>query len=215
MMRTAIGLAFLVALALGGMSACSGDSKDEATGKAGSGGTGGASSAGSGGANSQSGSSGNSGNSAGPCAGKMNMCVDAQTVTGCDPATGMDFTTNCEEGLEEGFVNLGCDTSSQGTKACLVDVEDLQCWEGALIFNFCFNGPEADAIRYYLGCFHDMNGAKTVIPCYIPFLDEPTRMVDCNAAAEACLPPLGGGGAPSDGGAGPGAGGDPGAGGGG
>lgn len=206
MMRKAIGVSFLVLATVGGVMACSGDSKDEATGKSGSSGSGGASSAGSGGANSQSGSNATSGSNAGLCAGKMNMCVDAQTVTGCDPDTGMDFTVNCEEDVPEGLTNLGCDLSSQGVEACLLDFADPECWEGAQIFTVCAGGTtDEELIGFYLGCFHDMNGAKTVIPCYIPFADEATLMIDCLAADEACLPPgLGGGGAPSDGGAGPG-----------
>ncbi len=218
MIRTAIGFSFLVALAVVGMSACSGDSKDEATGKSGSstGGSGGAS-GGSGGASSQSGSNSTSGTNAALCGSKMNMCVDDQTVTGCDPDTGMDFTVACDEDVPEGLVNLGCQPDDTGRDVCLLDVADAECWEGAQIFTVCAvaNPTEDDLFGFYLGCFTDMNGAKTVIPCYIPFADEATLTIDCLAADEACLPPLGGGGAPSDGGAGPGAGGEPGAGGGG
>jgi hypothetical protein len=197
----------LVGLTLGGISACSSDKTDEATGRAGSGGAATAGTGGSSGSSSSTAGSTNntSGSSGALCAGKMNMCLDAQTVRGCDPLTGMDVTVSCDEDVEEGFVNLGCNTSSQGTEACLLDVEDPVCYEGAAIFAVCAQATQDDIIPLYLGCYHDMNGAKTIIPCYIDYADEATLTVDCMAADEACLPPgLGGGGAPADGGAGPG-----------
>jgi len=202
MMRTAIGVSFLVALAIGGVGACSSDKTDEATGGNASGGT---SSGGTGGSSSvggsKAGSSSTSGSNSGLCAGKMNMCLDAQTVRGCDPATGEDVTVNCEEDVPEGLTNLGCDTSSDGTEACLLDFADLPCWEGAQIFTVCAGGTtDEELIGFYLGCFTDMNGAHTIIPCYIDYADPATLLVDCNAADAACLPDLGGGGA---GGAGP------------
>ena len=216
MMRTAIGLSFLVALAIGGVAACSSEpTKSDATGGQGSGGNsnngGTPASSGSGG---RAGSSGTSGAASGLCAGKPNVCLDAQTVQVCDPLNGMDVTVNCEDDVPVGLVNLGCDTASDGmTQACILDFADEECLEGADILAFCANATEEQFVNAYLNCFNDNMGAREVITCFIPFADEATLMVDCLGAEEACIPDIGAGGAGA-GGEGPGAGGEaPGAGG--
>jgi hypothetical protein len=210
MMRTAIGVSFLVLATLGGVMACSGDSKDEATGKSGSSGSGGASNAGSGGANSQSGSSsqsgsnGTSGSNAALCAGKMNMCLDEQTVQGCDPETGMDFTVNCDD-APAGIINMGCSTTTDGTDACIIDFEDEDCLNGATVLAVCLMGGETGLYNAYLNCYNDTDGvARDLVTCLAPYLDLDAEEVDCDGLT---ICEMGAGGAPSDGGAGPGPGG--------
>jgi hypothetical protein len=218
MMRTAIGLSFLVALAVGGVGACSSEpTKSDNAGGQGSGGSsnnGGAqATSGNGG---RAGSTGTSGAGSGLCADKPNVCLDMQTVQVCDPLNGMDVVVDCEEDVEPGLVNLGCDTASDGvTKACLLDFADEECLEGADILAFCAGATEEQFFNAYFNCFNDAMGAHEIVTCFIPFADEATFTVDCEGAAEACIPDMGAGGAgPGAGGEGPGAGGEaPGAGG--
>lgn len=139
-----------------------------------------------------------------PCpVGQANICLNPQTLLGCNLDTGFIETVDCRQDVPDGLVNLGCGVADNGAKACLLDFADPPCWVGAQIFSVCAGATtEDELIGYYLGCFHDMNGAHTVIPCYIPYADEVTLVVDCEAADLACLPDIGAGGAGGEGGAG-------------
>jgi hypothetical protein len=164
---------------------------------------GGRSGGGTGGQSSGGLSGGTAGNAGVLCNGVPNVCLDAQTVRGCNPQTGLIESFSCEEDVPVGLLNLGCGTSADGSKSCLVDVADPECWLGAQIFSVCVNATtDQELAGYYLGCFNDMNGAHTVIPCFIPFADEATLEIDCEGAAAACLPDLGEGGAGGSGEAG-------------
>jgi hypothetical protein len=180
-----------------------GDGGNSETGEAGradpgSGGTG------SGGTSGQGGNGGVAGGGPIPCpVGQANICLNPQTLLGCNLDTGFIETVDCRQDVPEGLANLGCGVADNGAKACLLDFADPTCWLGAQIFSVCAGATtEDEVVSYYLGCFHDMNGAHTVIPCYIPYADEVTLTVDCEAADLACLPDIGAGGAGGEGGAG-------------
>jgi hypothetical protein len=225
MIRTAASVTISAALfaILASSSACSSSStKDGNKGGTGSvlGGSGGAAS-GSGGIGNTTGGTGGTTSTAGSgggglCAGKPVMCVDAMNAKGCDPDTGMDIMGNCaEEYAKDGFLSNGCSTTADGT-GCTVDgVLDQECQKGAEPFAVCAGLTQDDIVSVYIGCFRDMNGAHSVIPCFADFVDETNPMmptVDCEAAGAACLPDMGAGGAgpdPGTGGAPDGAGGAP------
>ena len=166
----------------------------------------------SGNAGAMSGGTGGGGGSAGPAGGGpilcnanyKQVCVNPQTVQACNLQTGFVETIDCREDVPEGLANLGCDLASDGTQACLLDFADPTCWVGAQVFSVCAGATTDDeVIGFYLGCFRDMNGAHTIIPCYLDFVDEVTSTVDCAAADFECLGDFGAGGAGSgEGGAG-------------
>lgn len=227
MIRTAASVTISAALfaILASSSACSSTStNDDDKGGTGSvlGGSGGSASGSGGVGNTTGGTSPGAGTTStagtggGLCAGRPVMCVDAMTAKGCDPDTGMDIMGNCaEEYAKDGFLSNGCSTTADGT-GCTVDgVLDQECQKGAEPFAVCAGLTQDDIVSVYIGCFRDMNGAHSVIPCFADFVDETDPMmptVDCEAAGAACLPDMGGGGAgpdPGTGGAPDGAGGAP------
>ena len=186
-----------------------GSGSSDPVGQAGSNDTGDAGEPGSGATGTTGGTAGQGGGTGGigggplPCpVGQANVCLNAQTLLGCNFDTGFLETVDCRQDVPDGLVNLGCGVAENGAKACLLDFADPTCWVGAQIFSVCAGAiTEEEVIGFYLGCFHDMNGAHTVIPCYIPYADEVTQTVDCEAADLACLPDLGAGGAGGAGGA--------------
>jgi hypothetical protein len=219
MMRTAFGLSFLVAATLGALMACSGDTKDEATGKGASsnGGSGGAASGGGGAGGgssggSQSGSSATAGTGADSCIDDPSVCADEQTLEACDPLTGQVESIDCSM-LPPGFIPLGCQAAADGD-ACVFDVEDPVCWDGSIVLAFCLDATREEQINAYVNCFNDFMEAQAIVQCLAPYYDAVANTVDCINSVE-CLPDDGAGGAPGEGGAGPlaGAGGEPGAGG--
>jgi hypothetical protein len=217
MMRTAFDLSFSILLALSAIGGCS--SKDVDDGGNGSAGTAGASSASagsgnSGGSGNNSSGSGNnssgsgnnssgSGNTAGSGGSGTNtagtggsgpacptVCLDEMTVEFCDN-TGAMMTANCTEIFaEDGLISNGCLSDATGEGCTIDDLADMGCAEGAAPFSFCNDLTEDDVLAVYVGCFHDMNGAHTVIPCYADFVmgTEEMPTIDCEAAAAECLP---------------------------
>jgi hypothetical protein len=120
------------------------------------------------------------------------MCLDEMTAQFCD-ASGEMMTANCAEVFaEDGLISNGCLSDAMGAGCTVDDVADMACGEGAGPFAFCNDLTEDDILDVYVGCFHDMNGAHTIIPCYADFVmgteDMPT--IDCDAANAACLPTM-------------------------
>jgi hypothetical protein len=190
---------------LASSSACSSTStNDDDKGGTGAviGGSGGSTS-GSGGAGTTAGTTtGTAGTDTGLCAGKPRKCVDADTVEYCDSATGNVMTTMCAaDYAEDGLVSKGCTADADGIGCTLDGLSDMACQKGAEPFAVCAGLTRDDLLSVYVGCFHDMNGAHTVIPCYSAFVDETDPempVVDCEAADAECLPDTGAGGAGPD-----------------
>lgn len=217
MMRTALGWSFPILLALGANVGCSSKDVDEPNGSGGgsaagsatggSGNSGGNSNSsgtsnGSGGNSNTSGTGNSSGGNSNGSGGTSTagtggtgpacplVCLDEMTAQFCD-TTGAMMTVNCTEVFaEDGVISNGCLSDETGEGCTIDDLADMACADGAAPFTFCAGLTQDDVLDVYVGCFHDMNGAHAVIPCYADFVmgteDMPT--VDCDAADAACLP---------------------------
>jgi len=216
MLRTTVGLSFLVLF--GVLSACSSKATDNNNGSGGNGAVlGGSNSGGSGGTRSDTagttsanaGTAANTAGSNGLCPGDTLTCIDDKTATFCDANTGVEETLNCTDDFAKlGFVSSGCTTGTGITKdQCAIDsVTDEKCFAGAQGYAFCGGYTQSDSIDIYIDCYQDFMGMHAIVQCVSDYVSE-TMMADtdCDAAAQACL----GSGAGGDGagGAGPGAGG--------
>lgn len=119
-------------------------------------------------------------------------CVDAASARYCDD-TGALTTVNCAEVFaEDGLISNGCTTDTAGAGCTLDGLADPECEAGTPAFAYCAQLPEENLVDVYVGCFNDMNGAHTVIPCYADFIAPMGTMppVDCVAADAACLPAM-------------------------
>jgi hypothetical protein len=131
-------------------------------------------------------------------------CVDAATITGCNPDTLMNETVDCKELIDSqgpGLKSEGC-TTDAGRSVCSYDFEDAACRDGAAAFAVCYEaatGKSVDPLDFYFDCFTDfmynladmgqpeqLVGAKTIIPCFTGFISGNT--IDCEAAEAACFP---------------------------
>jgi hypothetical protein len=232
MLRTTVGVSFLVLF--GVLNACS--SKDT-TGNNGGGGNGTVLTGGSGGTSSGGTSSGGTssggtnantvgggavggstvgragatstaGSSSGLCADDTITCVDTAQAMGCNPNTGIVETINCAERLGTlGFTSTGCSATAEGEGCDITDFKDAACLAGAEAYRFCANAPDEEFFDLYIACFLDEMGAHELVTCLGDYVSETmTTDADCQNAADACL--QGAGGAGSGDGAG-GAGGAP------
>lgn len=218
MLRTTVGVSFLVLF--GVLSACSSKATDNDNGGGngavlgGSGGSGsGGSSGGSGGSSSNSGGSagtrantagttaanggtaGTTGGTNGLCSGDLLTCVDDTMATFCDPDTGVKETFSCiEDAASFGFVSSGCmmGTGLTADQCAIESVADEKCLKGAQNYAFC-GGFTADdeLVNIYINCFQDNNGGHAVVQCFADYMKTDA---DCMAAEQACLG-LGAGGA--------------------
>lgn len=220
MLRTTVGLTFLVLL--GAASACSSKATDDNKGSGGNGSLlGGSSSGGTGGASGSTGgivgragataTAGTTGN--GLCPGDVLTCVDDKTATFCDPDTGVEETFNCAtDAAELGFESSGCTMGTALTEdECALDsVKDAKCLAGAQGYAFCGGfTTDQQLFNIYVNCFQDYMGAHTIVQCFSDYVSATmTADSDCLAAEEACFG-LGAGGAGPGGMGGDGAGGAP------
>ena len=219
MLRTTVGVSFLVLF--GVLSACSSKATDNDKGGGGNGtvlgGSSGSGSGGSGGTTGGSngsagtrtntagttaangGTSANTGGTNGLCPGDLLHCIDDTMATFCDPDTGVEETFSCiDDAATIGFVSSGC-TMGTGVEAdeCAIEsVADEKCLAGAQGYAFCggFTTDE-QLLNIYINCFQDNNGGRVVVQCFADYVSE-TKMADsdCMAAEQACLG-LGAGGA--------------------
>lgn len=119
-------------------------------------------------------------------------CVDAASARYCDDS-GALTTVNCAQVFaEDGLISNGCSTDTAGAGCTLDGLADPECDAGTPAFAYCAQVPDENLLDVYVGCFHDMNGAHTVIPCYADFIAPmgTTPPVDCVAADAACLPAM-------------------------
>jgi len=211
MMRTTIGLSFI--LVLGGVYACSSKSTDDGKGTGGNGaivggtGTGGSSGSGngagttnvSGGKAATGGVTGTGGLSNGACTDETITCVDATSAQGCDPTTGVVDTVNCVEYYKElGFVSPGCSAdATTGEEGCDVTaVTDTACQTGAQVFARCEGATTDEQVfNIYVNCFQNNMDGHAVITCFNGFGTAATITANkCLQAEEACFPGAGGAG---------------------
>jgi len=224
MLRTTLGLSFLV---IGGLVACSSKATSKDDGAGGNGaivGSGG-SSAGTGGvagtgasttpgagtaastagtAASTAGAAGTS-SSGGACAGMPVTCADTTRVNVCNSMTGAVETLNCiDEYATLGFVSTGCSADDTGVGCDLTEVKDEPCRDGAAAFAFCVGATDDEQLfNLYVNCYQDFMGAHAIIPCFADYVSATmTDQEDCDAAADACIPAGGAGPGPDAGDAG-------------
>lgn len=217
MLRTTVGVSFLVFL--GAVSACSSKATDSNT-TGGTGGNGallGGSSSGGGttsygagttgttGGKSTVGGASNTGGTSGACTDETITCVDETQAMGCNFDTGVVDTFSCvEEYAAIGFVASGCTKDATGDFCEVTSVSDTACQQGAQAFGHC-EGASSDQqlFNIYVNCFTDFMDAHTIIPCFAQYVS-PAMMTanDCLRAEEACLPGAGGAGPGGEGGAG-------------
>jgi len=223
MLRTTIGLSFI--LVLGGFVACSSKATSDDNNSGGngaivggtsnSGGTGNsggstATTAGTatttGGKTATAGTTSTGGIAAGLCADDTVSCVDATHVMGCDPATGEVDTFSCvDEYATLGFASSGCSADATGEGCDVTGVLDAGCQMGTSAYAFCAGATTDDELfNIYVNCFQDWMGAHTIVPCFAQYVSETmTTDADCLAAEEACFG-AGGAGPVDDGGGGAG-----------
>jgi hypothetical protein len=199
MLRTTVGLSFLVLF--GVASACSSKSTDNNTtgGTGGNGAVLGGSSTGGtgtavGGVVGRAGTTATGGSAVGNglCPGDTITCVDDMTATYCDPDTGIEENFNCADDAKNiGFVSSGC-TMGTGLTAdkCAIDsVADDKCFAGAQGYVFCAGlTTDEDLFNVYVNCFQDYMGVKTMVQCIGDYVSQTmTADSDCLAAQDACL----------------------------
>ena len=225
MLRTTVGVSFLVLF--GVLSACSsketgndnggggsgtvpgGSSGSSTGGSVGSGGTstggtgsGGTStgSAGKGGSGGKAGATSTGGSGSGLCPDDTITCVDDAQAMGCNPNTGMVETINCTENLAKlGLTSPGCSASAEGEGCDIADFKDAACLAGAEAYAFCANDDEG-FLNAYISCFQDYMGAHTLVTCLGGYVSQ-TMMADadCQNAVDSCIDGAGGAGGAGDG----------------
>jgi hypothetical protein len=216
MLRTTLGLSFV--LLVGGFAACSSKATDDGKGTGGNGaivgGSGGTTGNGAGttgvsGGKATGGATGTGGNT-GACTDETITCVDATMATGCNFITGVVDTFSCvDEAALQGFVSNGCTKDPTGDFCSIDDFSDAACKAGTAAAVFCENITDNQQIvNVYVNCFEDNNDARAIVTCFSNYVTPTMNTAnDCLQAEEACLSGAGGAG-PDDTGSG-GAGGAP------
>jgi hypothetical protein len=182
MLRTTVGLSFVLALA--SAIACSSKSTDDK----GTGGNG-AIVGGSGGTTANAAGTSTTGGTTGACAADSFACVDDIRASFCNPDTGAVETFSCvEEYAALGVISNGCATDVTGDACTVDDFSDQACVDGAAALAYCENATDEETFNVYVNCFQDYMDAHTIVPCFSKYVT-PTMKTsdDCIMAEDACF----------------------------